>query len=406
MSPYDITRPIGIASTTSSTLRARAGRASQEFTSKGSIGLTEVVLPKRAAPRQRLSWAVPAMTLRGMSEPSSAVSTHLNIEALTWKAMLIGLAATAVASRFVAETSLVLSIGGAVGLVAAVLLEYRRAGTLDLIDDTVVLKTHGGTTRLPCSEVRQITAEPTVVTRLRSEPETVLVTITPESGSPIRCNLSAHEAEPLLLRIAAPIMRRQASALAAGERLAFRDPRRFPTRQVMRGLSVALGALYLQVALATFALHLTVVIALFAVFFGALAKAARAIWSWSRADRGGGLLVSSMGFLQIEDAPRRRIAASVYREPEAQGPWIPWSALREVRREGYGLIIETHTLPARIQLTASTEGVLSLQALMQRQQHSSLRDQMERVRVVDSAMHDADQDASREPLVRAQNKRG
>jgi hypothetical protein len=302
-----------------------------------------------------------------MDAPTT-VRTSTDSQGFYLSSMMWSFVVSAGASVFGMPFQTALQTGIVVGVLLAWILGTLHLGTLHVSDTEVVLARRLGTMRMNLEDIRQVTVAPSITSGQREGEGLLSMTLTPTQGRPLRFELQESDADLVLPQVIAPVLRRQRAALAAGEELAFRDPRRFPWSALVRGLIAALGAVFFFGSSMLWArIDFTALIAFGVIGVTGLAGAARAVWTWRRADTDGGLLVSAKGFLPLERAPRRRIDAGAYRTATLGAPFIPWAAIRDVRREGYGLTIETDTTPQRILLTASTEGVTYLEALIQEQ---------------------------------------
>ncbi|MEZ4392077.1 MAG: hypothetical protein R3A48_13345 [Polyangiales bacterium] len=293
------------------------------------------------------------------------VRTILSTDLLVSQSLAAGLLLAPVASLLLASPISGLAVGGGLGFVIAAVLARRRLAEVSVDDDGVVFDHRGRVVRVPHAQLQQVLAEPVDASGFRGDTEAVRVTLVRAEGRPVRFEVNEFDARTLLPAISAPMVRRWSSALAREETLEFRDPRRFPTGAVLRNLAVSAGALFLLLAAAlahVFDLFLTV--GMLGLSFGSALNAMRAARNWLRADRGGGLAVSSQGVLHLEDAPRERAASAAYRAAPTSGPWIPWAALRDVRVEGYGLVLDTEVSPTPIRLSASIEGAAPLEILL------------------------------------------
>ncbi len=294
--------------------------------------------------------------------------TTVSTDQLVSSAMAIGLAVSVVATVVLSSLTAGVAAGGALGLITAALWVNRLTADVRVDAEGVTLTRRGHTERIPHAEIRQVIAEPGDVSGFRGQSNAVTIVLLREGGATTHLEIPAADADALLAEISAPMVRRWRAALAQGEHLEFRDPRLFPRGAVLRGLAVALGALFLLAsAIVALRFDLVLTVGLLGIFVSSLRRAWRAVHAWRGADRGGGLAVSSQGVLHLTEVPRVRIAGPVYRAAELSGPWIPWAALRSVQRAGYGLVLETDTIPAQIRLSPSTEGVSPLGQLLHEQ---------------------------------------
>ncbi|MFO0629468.1 MAG: hypothetical protein U0325_28085 [Polyangiales bacterium] len=294
--------------------------------------------------------------------------TTVSTDQLVSGALVIGLAASGVATVLLHSLTAGVALGGAVGLLASALWVDGLRAQIRVDAEGLTLTRRWRTEHIPHADIRQVIAEPGDVSGFRGQSDAMSVTLLREGGQTTQLEVATGDADPLLAEISAPMVRRWRSALAQGEHVEFRDPRLFPTRSVLRSLAVSVGALFLLVsAVVAFRFDLALTVALLGVFVSSLRRAWRAGWAWRAADRGGGLAVSSQGVQVLAQVPRVRLAGPVYRAAELSGPWIPWAALRGVQREGFGLVVETDTIPAQIRLSPSTEGVAALGQLLDEQ---------------------------------------
>lgn len=302
------------------------------------------------------------------------VRTVLSTDLLVSQSLVAGLLLAPVASLALGSLVSGVAVGGGLGFVVAAVLARRRLAAVSVDEDGVVFDHRGRVVRVAHEQLRQLLAEPVDASGFRGGTEAVRVTLVRAEGRPVRFEVNELDARTLLAAISDPMVRRWSSALARDETLEFRDPRRFPTSAVLRNLAVTTGALFLLLAAAlaqVFDLYLTV--GMLGLAFGSALNAMRAVRNWLRADRGGGLAVSSQGVLHLEDAPRERVTTSAYRAAPTSGPWIPWAALRDVRVEGYGLVLDTEVSPTPIRLSASIEGAAPLEILLRQRRDEALR---------------------------------
>lgn len=319
-------------------------------------------------------FARPLRAADNVAVSARAYRTTVSTDQLVSWALVIGLAVSGVASVALGSLTAGVAAGGAVGLIASALLVNWFTASVGVDAEGVTLTRRRRTERIPHAAIRQVIAEPGDVSGFRGQSDAVCITLLREGGATTRLEMATGDADALLAEISSPMVRRWRAALAQGEHLEFRDPRLFPARSVLRSVGVSLGALFLLVsAVVAFRFDLALTVALLGVFVSSLRRAWRAVGAWRGADRGGGLAVSSQGVLHLAEVPRVRIAGPVYRASELRGPWIPWAALRSVQRAGYGLVLETDTVPAQIRLSPSTEGVAPLGLLLHEQKTAGER---------------------------------
>ncbi len=179
---------------------------------------------------------------------------------------------------------------------------------------------------------------------------------------------------PVVDALVSSLADRAGAEMSRGEQVRFADRPRFPWLMVS-GLGF-LGLCGLAAAIAGFANGAgfgDMIRGLRgAVFFGALfgGLALPAVRSWWGARRSRGVALSSQGLRPLADhelAARASRIADPFRGAGGEvAGWIPWSAVRGVERDNFGLRVHLHSRPDPVVLSAATPNLVVLHELVQR----------------------------------------
>ncbi len=170
------------------------------------------------------------------------------------------------------------------------------------------------------------------------------------------------EAAPLMRAINEEMLGRWFGVLRQGGEVVCPDAVRFPWLRATWMAVVAVSAL---VRLFTSGEGAVV-----AVVRGALVVASvwwgswRAVRTWHRARKIGGVRLSAVGIRAVKETAEEALVAAPYRDASATAGWIPWSMVESASVDGYGMEIRCRDRAEPLVLSSGTANLLVVYELL------------------------------------------